>query len=122
MKKYKFAFRSVKDRRKLISGHSLSFSSYPGLLLSSDDYYIISSGLVVRETTITNYNEWLWANAIVLQFGRTIVANRLAHSSKTWTHILRSRNSGTYNNQYMIVDYKRYRRGKKLSQIENGLL
>jgi hypothetical protein len=127
MKKYKFAFRPVENREELIPGHSVAFSSYPGHIHSPDDYYILSSGLVVQETTLHNFNESLWANgiranAIVLQFVRTIVANRLADSGKSWTDIFRLRNSGTYNNQYMIVDYKRYRRGTKLSQLENGLL
>ncbi len=35
----------------VIPGHSMSFSSYPGMLYSCDDFTIISSDLVSLETT-----------------------------------------------------------------------
>jgi hypothetical protein len=38
---------------------------------------------------------------------RTIVANRLAIDGKTWTDIFALNNSGTYNNQFQILDMKR---------------
>ena len=38
---------------------------------------------------------------------------------KEWTDIFRLNNSGTYNNQWMIVDYKKFKPGKPLS---DGLL
>jgi hypothetical protein len=77
-------------------------------LNSADDYYVLSPGLVVLETTINSYNESLWANirsnAIVFEFVRSIVANRLATSGRELTHIFGSYNSGTYNDQFMIID------------------
>jgi hypothetical protein len=126
MKKYKFAFKSIEDKNQLIPGHSVAFSSYPGVINSPDDYYILSSGLVVQETSIENFNKSLWesirSNAIVLEFGRIIIANRLAKSGKEWTDIFGFHNSGTYNNQYMIVDYNKYKTGTKISNLEDDLL
>jgi hypothetical protein len=71
MKKYKFAFKSIEDKNQLIPGHSVAFSSYPGVITSLDDYYILSSGLVVQETSIANFNKSLRENilsyAVVLE-------------------------------------------------------
>ncbi len=126
MKKYKFAFKSIEDKNQLIPGHSVAFSSYPGVITSLDDYYILSSGLVVQETSIANFNKSLWenirSNAVVLEFVRIIIANRLAKSGKEWNDIFGLHNSGTYNNQYMIVDYNKYKTGTKLSKLEDELL
>jgi hypothetical protein len=40
----------------------------------------------------------------LLTWVRAIVENRLASSSEEWTHLFQKENSGTYNNQYMILD------------------
>lgn len=44
----------------IVSGTNMSFSSYPGVITSIDDFYILSSGLVAMETAIGNYNRSLW--------------------------------------------------------------
>ena len=87
-------------------------SQNTGALTSIDDFYILSSGLVVQETSITNINTELWtrirAESIVLEFIRNLVANRLAESGKEWSQIFEEYNSGTYNDQFMVVDYKQF--------------
>lgn len=44
----------------------------------------------------------------VLEVVRVAVANRLADGGYSWTKIFSRYNSGTYNNQWMIVDLKRF--------------
>jgi hypothetical protein len=63
IKRYNFAYRltAAKDSR-FVPAESISMSSYPGMLFSMDDYYLMSSGLAVMETTIENYNNDLWKN------------------------------------------------------------
>jgi hypothetical protein len=96
------------------------------LINSADDYFILSSGLVVQETTLENYNNSLWgrihSKAAVLEFVHNIIANCLANSGKEWTDIFGLYNSGTYNNQFMIIDYKKYKTGTKLSELKKNLL
>jgi hypothetical protein len=58
MKKYKFASKLIDDK-ELISGHSVAFSSYPGLIFSVDDCYILPSGRIIQETRIDNFNNSL---------------------------------------------------------------
>uniref|UniRef100_A0A672FB74 Phospholipase B-like n=1 Tax=Salarias fasciatus TaxID=181472 RepID=A0A672FB74_SALFA len=109
MKKYMFAFKASPSGTQ-------AFSSYPGSIFSGDDFYILSSGLVTLETTIGNSNPDLWKfvqpTGSVMEWLRNIVANRLAVTGRDWAEIFSKYNSGTYNNQWMIVDYKYFSPGK----------
>uniref|UniRef100_A0A8D0H935 Phospholipase B-like n=1 Tax=Sphenodon punctatus TaxID=8508 RepID=A0A8D0H935_SPHPU len=98
------------------SFHSITFSSYPGTIFSGDDFYILSSGLVTLETTIGNSNAARWKyiqpEGSVLEWLRNIVANRLARRGLEWANTFQRFSSGTYNNQWMIVDYNAFVPGK----------
>ncbi|XP_054169360.1 putative phospholipase B-like 2 [Oppia nitens] len=125
-KKYELNYRKLPNDNEIIPGRVSAFSSYPGALTSIDDFYILSSGLVVQETSLTNINSNLWKyikpEKIVLEFVRNLVANRLAESGKQWTEIFEQNNSGTYNDQFMIVDYKQFIEGLPTDQLSNDLL
>eukprot|EP01012_Entosiphon_sulcatum_P008784 TRINITY_DN14827_c0_g1_i2.p1 TRINITY_DN14827_c0_g1~~TRINITY_DN14827_c0_g1_i2.p1 ORF type:complete len:344 (-),score=51.98 TRINITY_DN14827_c0_g1_i2:3-1034(-) len=86
---------------------SLHFSSYPGQLSSIDDFFTLDSGLVTIETTIQNLNPLLAKKITpnnVLYWLRIFAANRLATSPEHWTQIFAMYNSGTYNNQWMVIN------------------
>ena len=94
---------------------SLQFSSYPGSLSSIDDYYQTSSGLIVIETTNNVANVTLYDYVIpqsVPTFVRVMMASRMASSGSEFNDIYRQHNSGTYNNQWMIVDNKQFTPGE----------
>lgn len=116
IKKYTFPFKSSPLGNEQIPGKTQAFSSYPGSIFSGDDFYILSSGLVTLETTIGNSNPTLWdfvqPTGTVMEWLRNIVANRLAVTGKEWADLFSQYNSGTYNNQWMIVDYKHFSPGK----------
>lgn len=118
LKKYTLPYHWTSSSKKPVPGQIMAFSSYPGLVYSGDDFTVISSGLGVTETTIGNSNADLWKNVKwhgrVLEGIRSMVANRLAKTGKAWTRIFARRNSGTYNNQWMVVDYKRFKPGASL--------
>ncbi|XP_033828794.1 putative phospholipase B-like 2 [Periophthalmus magnuspinnatus] len=116
IKKYIFPFRTSPLDDERIPGGTQAFSSYPGSIFSGDDFYILSSGLITLETTIGNSNPALWdfvqPTGAVMEWLRNIVANRLASTGKEWAEMFSQYNSGTYNNQWMIVDYKHFTPGK----------
>ena len=93
------------------------FPGYFGTLSSLDDFFVLSSGLVVQETTNALYNLTM-AQEIVprstLTWVRTICANRAASDGASWVYAFSVNNSGTINNQWMVVDYNKFKPGQPL--------
>jgi len=109
---YNFGLRSEGAKAK-----NVSFSSYPAYLGSVDDFYITSAHLSVIETTNGIFNTSLYkyiTKQSVLSWIRVIVANRMATDGKAWTEIFAKYNSGTYNNQWIITDYKKFQPNTEL--------
>lgn len=120
MKKYEFHYHltSVQNSPE-VPGKVISFSSYPSILFSQDDFYSVSGSkdkatkhqLVISGTTINNYNEALWDSihpvGKVLLGPRIMSANRLATCGRTWGINFLRFNSGTGNKQWLVVDYNR---------------
>lgn len=119
-------------------GQVYSFSSYPGILnppseyeltfkasiTSTDDFILTSAKLAILETTIGNYNEKsldLITPNTVLTWIRAEIAHRTASSGLQWAEAFGRHNSGTYNNEWVVVDYKQFHRGKPV-QPETGIL
>ena len=112
-KHYDLKYHLFKGSNDLIPGFDMTLSSYPGSLPSGDDFYVMNTGLVSQETTIGNNNKTLYesikGDQVVLEWIRSLVANRLAKSGPEWANFFSIYNSGTYNNQWMIVDYKLFK-------------
>ena len=93
-------------------GRRLSVASSPGLLHSKDDFYaVVGDGgvrLVVMETTNSVFNQTRLEEhvhpASLLSWQRASLANYLAQGPFDWTQLFTRHNSGTYNNQWMVVD------------------
>lgn len=124
----------------IIPGYDVIFSTYPGTIQSNgyiefyisflnlkmlffcslisfaDDFYMArSTNLAVIETTINIYNHDLYRNIkpqTVSEWMRVIIANRLARTGREWTDLFFMYNDGTYNNQWMIADYKQFTPGQ----------
>lgn len=114
---YKHWDFNIKD--KYTTSSRLSFSSYPGFLESLDDFYILSSGLVLLQTTNSVYNKTLLKFVVpesLLAWQRVRVANMMAVGGKDWAEIFSRYNSGTYNNQYMVLDLKKVAIKKSLDK------
>lgn len=102
----------------------MGFSSYPGVAGSTDDYYLMDTGLVVTETTISMltdepYDKLLDNATLIPDFMRIMLANRLAKTGRDWVDYMKTSASGTYSSQWMVVDYNKFTPGKP---VENGTL
>lgn len=108
-KMYDFPYQTTSSSSsEVVPGRKIALASYPGNLFSTDDWYTISSGLASTETTIDNHNESVWGEvkpATVLTWIRTMVSNRLATDGASWAANFAKHNSGTYNNEFHVVDY-----------------
>lgn len=120
-KKYKFPWHTAGQSNTtggIVPGHTITMSSYPGCLNSFDDFYLTSAGLAVMETSLKNTNHQLLRyvrpNSGPLTWVRNMVASRLATSGSQWAAIFSRFNSGTYNNQWMVLDYKLFIPGGSL--------
>ncbi|XP_058477316.1 phospholipase B-like 1 [Solea solea] len=95
----------------------MSFSSYPGFLMSLDDFYLLGSRLLMTQTSIGIFNASLFSQlspCSLLAWQRVRLANSMAHSGEEWAHLFSKYNSGTYNSQYMVVDLSRVSLGHSI--------
>lgn len=104
----------------------VSFSGYPGTLSSVDDFYLTGNNLYVAETTNDLFNNTLYDSldpqSQVLCSVRTIVANRLATTASEWVDIFLKYNSGTYNNQFMVLDLNKIDLSSKTLQPQTFMI
>ena len=92
---------------KWVKSKNIIFTSYPATMSSLDDFYIASHGLIVIETTNVLYNETMLDDIIpesLFTCERAMISNRISNSSKEWAENFVKYNSGTYNNQFMVLD------------------
>ena len=83
-----------------------------GALPSSEDFWITGNGLLILETTINNLNKTLQQEVrnsknTLMTWIRNYHASWVSDSAKQWADEFLRENSGTYNNQYIIVDAKK---------------
>jgi len=93
------------------------FSSYPGFIPSGDDWLITDQYLTVAETTNSVMNQSLYeftTTETVPYWIRSTVAVRMSVTGEDWVQNFAKYNSGTYNNQWIVVDYKLHKKGEPL--------
>ena len=122
LKKYNLPFRLLAGTEERVAAEMATMSSYVGTIFSLDDFMTLSSGLVTTETSLAVYDSSLFEASQplgqVFEPARVMAANRLARGGSEWTEIARQFNSGTYNNQWMVVDMSKVLGGN----LENGAL
>ena len=95
----------------------LTMSSYPGALSSIDDFYIMDSGLAVIETTNGIFNVELYSKLMpqtLFTWQRARIANAITNNGPDWVSSFARYNSGTYNNQWIVLNYNLFEIGQPL--------
>ncbi len=110
-----FSFAHV--RHSSFAFTQISMASYPGYLNSSDDWMTLVAddqvAMVVTETTNECISRKRLRNFVVpgsvTTQVRSLVASLTSPNGEAWAAAFTRENSGTYNNQWMVVDYRRFR-------------
>ena len=122
LKKYNLPYRLLSGSEERVAAETATMSSYVGTIFSLDDFVTLSSGLVTTETTLFIYDSSLFEASQplgqVFEPARVMAANRLARDGKEWTKMASRFNSGTYNNQWMVVDLSKVSGGR----LDDGAL
>ena len=87
------------------------------LLLKKNQNFLFLIFKVTQETTLGNWNAEIWKYVTpetVPASVRVVLANRLATTGPTWVELFQRYNSGTYNNQWMVLDYNLFTPGEPL--------
>eukprot|EP00040_Diaphanoeca_grandis_P019558 m.103276 g.103276 ORF g.103276 m.103276 type:complete len:548 (-) comp27487_c0_seq1:126-1769(-) len=111
-------------RNGVMETHTTSFSSSPSWLSSIDDWYVVNgtSSMAIIETSHDINNQQIYSKlspTTVSSWIRVIVANMLATDGATWGEVFSYAHSGTYNNEWQIIDMHKFSPGAAPS---NGLL
>ena len=113
-------YKRMQNHVTLFNSNYISYSSYPGMMSSFDDFYVTDSNLAVIETSLSVFNQAVYnVNKTdllhtVMYPTRVMLANYNAHTAPEWTTLFAMHNSGTYNNQWMVVDLNLFTPGKAL--------
>eukprot|EP00929_Paragymnodinium_shiwhaense_P034520 TRINITY_DN18766_c0_g1_i2.p1 TRINITY_DN18766_c0_g1~~TRINITY_DN18766_c0_g1_i2.p1 ORF type:complete len:682 (+),score=159.08 TRINITY_DN18766_c0_g1_i2:146-2191(+) len=107
-KYYTFNFRGAGTVAKQIG-----FSSYPGAVSSTDDYYVLDSGLAIMETSIEVLDTAVWGRMPrspgIPTFAHVMAVNRLAKNAVDWSRLFTANADSTYYAaQWMVLDFNKF--------------
>src|SRR5271154_718119 len=96
-------------------GYRMLMDGFPGVIVSNDDFGFNSDGLMVTETTITQFEGWDPKGKA--EFVRARKALQYAGSIDEYTRIMLDGNNGGYANDWLLGDSKT----GEIAQLELGL-
>ena len=96
-------------------GYRMFMDGFPGVITSDDDFGVNSAGLMVTETTITQFSGWNPNGKP--EFERSRKALQYANSIDDYVRIMVEGNNGGYANDWLLGD----RKTGEIAQFELGL-
>lgn len=96
-------------------GHRMVMDGEPGVITSEDDFGMNDAGLMVTETTITQFAGW--NSEGIPEFVRSRKAMQYAGSIDEYIALMKAGNNGGYANDWMIGD----RNTGEIAYLELGL-
>ncbi|HWG57535.1 MAG TPA: C45 family peptidase [Candidatus Acidoferrales bacterium] len=96
-------------------GYRILMDGFPGVIASNDDFGVNSAGMMITETTISNFHGWDPAGKP--EFVRARKAMQYADSIDSYVQIMRDGNNGGYANDWLLGD----RKTGEIARFELGL-
>jgi hypothetical protein len=96
-------------------GYRIMMDGFPGVITSDDDFGMNSDGIMVTETTISQFNGWNPDGAP--EFERSRKALQYATSIADYVRIMNDGNNGGYANDWLLGD----RKTGEIARFEQGL-
>lgn len=101
---------------------TVTFSSYPGCVGSTDNFYTMDSGIVAMDTSLEVLNERLYDRVAefddrptVPNFLHVSAINRIARTGAEWANMFVMESSGLPSAQWLILDYNRFVKGQPIA-------
>src|SRR5271155_2450570 len=108
--RWRIIFDIVPDK-----GYRMLMDGFPGVIASDDDFGVNSEGLMITETTISNFHGWVPNGKAELVSGGK--AMQYAGSIDDYVKIIMDGNNGGYANDWLLGD----RKTGEIAQFEQGL-
>jgi hypothetical protein len=96
-------------------GNRILMDGFPGVITSDDDFGVNSAGIMITETTITQFEGWDPNGQP--EFVRSRKALQYANSIDDYVRIMKDGNNGGYANDWLIGD----RKTGEIAYLELGL-
>lgn len=96
-------------------GNRILMDGFPGVIASDDDFGVNSAGIMITETTITQFEGWDPKGKP--EFMRARKAMQYANSIDDYVRIIKEGNNGGYANDWLIGD----RKTGEIAYLELGL-
>ena len=96
-------------------GRRILMDGFPGIITSNDDFGVNSAGIMIAETTITQFEGW--NSEGVPEFVRSRRALQYANSIDDYVRLIKDGNNGGYANDWLIGD----RKTGEIAYLELGL-
>jgi hypothetical protein len=96
-------------------GNRILMDGFPGVITSDDDFGVNAAGLMITETTITEFEGWDPEGKP--EFMRSRKALQYANSIDDYVRIIKEGNNGGYANDWLIGD----RKTGEIAYLELGL-
>jgi Phospholipase B len=115
IKTYRFNYHHTAEANRLVVNTDITFTSSPGAIASSDDFYIamgkhsrvIVAGVALKHHISSARNlHGSDLEGTIFSSARIMAANRLSHNGKHWSHLM-ARDPEIGASQWIIVDEKR---------------
>ena len=96
-------------------GNGILMDGFPGVIVSDDDFGVNSAGMMITETTITQFEGWDPNGKP--EFVRARKALQYANSIDDYVRIMKEGNNGGYANDWLLGD----RKTGEIAYLELGL-